>query len=392
MKKIILTFFFLSVSLNAQWVHVNNGLANIDALSFTTQGDRFFAGLYQSGVYFSTNNGASWTQTSLNNRSIYSLAANENNIFAGAGGTYGVYLSTDNGASWTQTSLNGYVKAIAINGNNIFAGDYNSTGVYLSTNNGTSWTQTSLNNRIINALAVSGNYIFAGTNTHGVYVSTDNGGNWTQTSLNGATRSLAMNGNYIFAGNQVPTAVYVSTDNGTSWTQTSLNYRNILSLAAIGNSVFAGTGNYGVYVSNDNGASWTQRNEGLGDITAWSLSTLNNYIFAGTWYSVYRRPLGELTGIRPISTEIPNQFSLSQNYPNPFNPNSKIKMQIAKLAEAKLVIFDILGREVVTLVNEELKPGTYEVDFDGTNYPSGVYYYKLSAGKYTETKKMVLIK
>ena len=70
----------------------------------------------------------------------------------------------------------------------------------------------------------------------------------------------------------------------------------------------------------------------------------------------------------------------------------KIKIQIAKLSAVKLIVFDVLGRELETLVNEPLNAGTYEVDFDGANYSSGVYYYKLSADDYSETKKMVLIK
>ncbi len=105
---------------------------------------------------------------------------------------------------------------------------------------------------------------------------------------------------------------------------------------------------------------------------------------------IYTNP--DAIGITTISTLVPKQFSLSQNYPNPFNPNSKIKFQIAKSGDTKLVVFDMLGREVETLVNENLNPGTYEVDFEGSNFSSGVYFYKLTAGSYAETKKMSLIK
>jgi hypothetical protein len=104
------------------------------------------------------------------------------------------------------------------------------------------------------------------------------------------------------------------------------------------------------------------------------------------------------TGIRTISEIEPETFSLFQNYPNPFNPTSKIKFSIPlnKGGERglfmRLTIYDLLGREVATLVNEQLKPGTYEVEWDGTNYPSGVYFYKLSTDSYNESKKMVLIK
>jgi hypothetical protein len=95
---------------------------------------------------------------------------------------------------------------------------------------------------------------------------------------------------------------------------------------------------------------------------------------------------------------IPSAYSLSQNYPNPFNPNTKIKFDIQKSVVSSqysvvtLKVFDILGKEVVTLVNEKLNPGTYEVTFDGSNYASGIYFYQLKAGEFIETKKLVLLK
>ncbi|MBZ0203531.1 MAG: T9SS type A sorting domain-containing protein [Ignavibacteria bacterium] len=107
-------------------------------------------------------------------------------------------------------------------------------------------------------------------------------------------------------------------------------------------------------------------------------------------------------GINQINSEVPNKFSLSQNYPNPFNPSTKIKFQIplSRGVDAEggrgvlttLVVYDALGREIQTLFNLELKPGTYEVDFDGSNLPSGVYYYTLISGEFNETKRMVLLK
>ncbi|MCI0448593.1 MAG: T9SS type A sorting domain-containing protein [Chlorobi bacterium] len=99
-----------------------------------------------------------------------------------------------------------------------------------------------------------------------------------------------------------------------------------------------------------------------------------------------------IVGFVQISSEVPETFSLSQNYPNPFNPVTNVKFQIPKYGFVKLVVFDVLGREIETLVNEELSPGTYEVEWDASNYPSGVYYYKLTAQDFSETKKMVLVK
>jgi hypothetical protein len=99
-----------------------------------------------------------------------------------------------------------------------------------------------------------------------------------------------------------------------------------------------------------------------------------------------------IVGISELPNEIPYVFSLSQNYPNPFNPSTNIQFQVAKLGDVKLVVSDALGKEVATLINEQLKPGTYEIKWDGTNYPSGVYFYKLITADYSETKKMALIK
>ncbi len=101
-----------------------------------------------------------------------------------------------------------------------------------------------------------------------------------------------------------------------------------------------------------------------------------------------------VTPMLPISTEIPDHFSLSQNYPNPFNPSTKIRFEISgsSAAQTFISVYDILGREVATLVNEELKPGTYEVDWNASDFPSGVYFYKLETEYFTETKRMILLK
>jgi hypothetical protein len=107
-----------------------------------------------------------------------------------------------------------------------------------------------------------------------------------------------------------------------------------------------------------------------------------------------------LTGINQIGSVVPSSYSLGQNYPNPFNPITKIKFDVPPLSfpnvsignPVVLKVYDITGREVQTLVNESLKPGTYEVSFDGSSLNSGVYFYKLVTEGFTETKKMILIK
>lgn len=106
-----------------------------------------------------------------------------------------------------------------------------------------------------------------------------------------------------------------------------------------------------------------------------------------------RNPMGNvISGIQHISAEMPTSYSLEQNYPNPFNPITNVKFSIVNSEQVKLFVYDAMGREVQTLVNESLKPGTYEATFDGSQLTSGVYFYKILTGDYSATKKMLLLK
>ena len=104
-----------------------------------------------------------------------------------------------------------------------------------------------------------------------------------------------------------------------------------------------------------------------------------------------------VVGITNNTSEIPDKYSLNQNYPNPFNPVTKIKFDIpskvkGQTSDVKLRVYDALGKELQILLNERLNAGSYEVDFDGSNFASGVYFYKLEAGSFVETKRMILLK
>ena len=94
----------------------------------------------------------------------------------------------------------------------------------------------------------------------------------------------------------------------------------------------------------------------------------------------------ELVGLRPET------FALYSNYPNPFNPSTKIRYAISQAAFTSLKVYTVLGQEVATLISEEKTPGVYEVNFDATNLTSGTYLYKLQAGDFSETKKMIILK
>ena len=111
----------------------------------------------------------------------------------------------------------------------------------------------------------------------------------------------------------------------------------------------------------------------------------------------YKCTWDKISVINEYETESVTIFSLLQNYPNPFNPTTKIKYSISSVGASlmklvQLKVYDILGNEIVTLVNEYKPAGNYKVEFNGTGLPSGVYFYQLKAGNYIETKKMVLLR
>ncbi len=118
----------------------------------------------------------------------------------------------------------------------------------------------------------------------------------------------------------------------------------------------------------------------------------NGYVYTGTDNGVWRRPLSEITSVEEHSTTLPSSYILSQNFPNPFNPSTIISYQLPIGGNVTLKVFDILGNEIATLVDEFKPAGKYETEFNAASLPSGVYFYQLKAGDFIETKKMLLLK
>lgn len=247
----------------------------------------------------------------------------------------------------------------------------------------------------VNALAVSGNNIFAGASV-GAFLSTNNGTTWKAlgSALNTtAVRAFALSGNNVFAGTDL--GVFLSTNNGMSWTAagSDMDTLSVTALAVSGNTVFAGTGS-GIFVTSNNGAHWTAANTGLEIDAVLSLAVIETYLYAGTnGRGVWRRPLSELvTSVGMPSTDFPMDFSLDQNYPNPFNPSTMISYAIPTRSHVTLTVFNILGQKVAELVNAEKEPGVYNVTFGANALASGVYLYRMQAGSFVQTKKLVVVK
>jgi len=207
---------------------------------------------------------------------------------------------------------------------------------------------------------------------------------------------------WIAGGFVYSNTVLKTTNGGLNWFQQLCGINTgLLSVYFLNSFTGWASGNYGKIVKTTNGGNnWSlfQTNDILDDF--WSICFTDSLTgwAGGDWGKIYKTTNGGTPiGIQPISSEIPNHFSLSQNYPNPFNPATKIKFDIPPVGQrhafdVRLIIYDVLGREVTTLVNEKLNPGTYEVTWDASSYPSGVYFYKLITKDFSETKKMVLLK
>jgi hypothetical protein len=156
------------------------------------------------------------------------------------------------------------------------------------------------------------------------------------------------------------------------------------------------------YVSGSNGFIWKTTNGGANwtlqvsnvsvTINSLNFTSMNTGYAAGDGGVILKTTNGGVIAINPISTEVPKDFSLYQNYPNPFNPTTNIKFGIPKATNVKLAVYDMLGREVETLVNQSMNPGTYEVRFNSSKLSSGIYFYKLITGDFVSVKKMSLIK
>jgi photosystem II stability/assembly factor-like uncharacterized protein len=389
---------FKSTDNGQSWSQMLNA---VSVRSFTMNNNNIYCGT-EKGVYFSENFGERWIQTSLTNFTN-SIESFNNVIFAGSNSNIGesgvINISNDNGLTWTQTlDVNDLVFISFINKNNtIYAGYYSpggiyAGGIYKSIDNGQNWSFLTYLNGQLYSLSVFGNYLLAGTNT-GIYISSDDGQNWLQTYSSGlGVSSFAVNGTNIYAGIRGGTGIIKSTNSGLNWFGTSFTNAAVYSISALNNVIFAATSG-GVYISKDNGDSWINKNEGLENTWTRSLFTTNTYIFAGLeWNAIFRRDINNIVGINNNIQNIPSGFSLSQNYPNPFNPTTKINFALPKSGFVTLKIYDMLGREIKTLLNELLKPGTYETTFDASALSSGIYFYTLSAGNYKETKRMTLIR
>jgi photosystem II stability/assembly factor-like uncharacterized protein len=416
-RSIIFLLFLFASNVYSQdfWLKVAELSGSVRDFAFNSS-NHIYAGTLGGGVYRSTNNGVSWVQINngLTDLSVRSVAVNSSgHIFAGTQ-SGGIFRSTNNGDGWVHLNLNNLTTVFSIgisNNGTVIAG---SNGVYRSTDNGNSWARSLDSLSVFNVKCnVNGFTIVLTNRVYSIFRSPDNGITWQlrEFSYNFNSLGVAPNGVYFATtgGNHDdPMGFYLhsSGDNGYQWGYLH-NFGSAQQRVAVNNlgNVFVSRSN-GIWLSTDNGMNGVYVNSGL-NLSGGLLLALgespNGYMYAGQENGFVYRSSEAITAINQTGNEIPDEFNLYQNYPNPFNPVTKIKFSLPLLSKGgeldlKLSIYDVLGREVAVLIpplrggQEGLNPGTYEVEFDGANYPSGVYFYKLKAEGYSETRRMVLIK
>ena len=201
----------------------------------------------------------------------------------------------------------------------------------------------------------------------------------------------------VFAG--TPRGVYLYSGSGKTWLPRTAGLPDYLPyciLATADTLLFAYTGlrDDGIYMSSDLGQHWVLINDSLfnGGMVH-TLVTTKSYFIAGAQNGAWRIPLSEVvTAVNDVPHHFPARYAFSQNYPNPFNPTTTISFVLASRSFVSLKVFDLLGREVSTIVSEELQAGSYRWTWNAGSNASGVYFYRLQAGTYTETKKLMLLR
>jgi hypothetical protein len=426
---------------SAQWEQLGLSDRSIGDIAVGSSG--LFALTSDSGsVYRSPDGGVNWSPIAYYGGRKVAVAPNGIVFVVKEGTTQqdSLYRSSDGGNTWSNliacdtlfphAAMN---VAVAPSGR-IFCGfgplpptskHAFSTNCATSTDGGSSWIRYEVDSCAGEiAFAFSGHWVItAGSGCGGLptpgwtalYVSSNDGQSWIRREWWGGSSIMSLavfaNGNILCGTNA---GLFSSSDSGASVTLVGTVFsEDLLTLPQGG--VLVGTDTTGIYLFSDNGDSIKTLNEGLTDLHVHTIALDGvGYVYAGTNNGIWRRPLSQVVSVSQ-PPEFPTAFRLDQNYPNPFNPTTTIEYSIGGVValseprassdavgtsrggvegqtSVKLVIYDLLGRQVAVLVNERKMSGTYEVKFDGTNLASGVYFYRLQAGDFVQTRKCIYMR
>ncbi len=380
------------------WIEVNNGLSSKYVNSFTTLGNILFAGT-NLGIFRSTNNGDTWTivnkgMEGMLDKVVWALQTSGSNIYAGT--SEGIFYSTDKGDSW-YTVNKGYVyennlipagKGFAINGNSLF-----------SSNGGNKVYRT----EITHLSASTNRSIIAPNTSEGIHI------RYSSIPLGSFNEKIKVLSNSLSSPDTITVSGF-----GVSYGMT-LNTKHI-NIGAVKTGQFkdtvitiTNTGNDILVISNiasDNQAFAAQplsliippmaSEKDTIKFTPYTAGTIIGHIIISSNApsspdTISLTGNGVLTDIEE-TTETPKEYALKQNFPNPFNPSTTIQYALPMATHVKLTVHDLLGRMVSTLVNDEQSAGWKEVRWDAGSLASGVYFYRLQAGTFTQVIKLLLTK
>jgi hypothetical protein len=382
---------------------------------------------YNSKVLRTTNGGLNWEVLPLNGLpnnydfiNIFGISANTA-IVTGyyASSHFFTYRTSNGGLSWNEVLhvQDRFIDAVWMKNENegIMIGDpyqYNPTSftVKYTNNGGINWNDSYAPPQAFNSdasypnsLYLIDNYVWFGA-YNSVKFSTNYGNNWTAQITDMETYAIFFKNSLTgMAGGLAGSSqgIKFTTNSGLNWTNPATPGTGYINgIACNGSTWWCSKSGLNIYKSTNDGASWNiDYTSPLYNFKHLSKSRNGSRIWAVGNRGLIVMSEG-LIGLSPISNEVPNTFSLAQNYPNPFNPVTKIKFQIplsrgvseGRGVPVKLVVYDILGKEVAVLVNENLNPGTYEVEWNAGKYASGIYFYSLITEGFSETKKMILVK
>jgi photosystem II stability/assembly factor-like uncharacterized protein len=403
-----------SIDRGYNWQEINNGLGGYQTRVILAIDDQnIFSAADGAGIFKSTDGGDSWNRmnSGIQFPSILSIVYHKNADVLIAGGSEGrIYRSADRGETWSQITsglpMLGFFESLFYHDTTqIVYGAVSSRGVFRSVDSGISWEQINCGLTDTIAMSLSRNWannLMTAIRDQEVFQL--NGTCWTAL----ASGLTPLTGSYIsMIYDSLNRTSYVSNIDGvfrlqnenSVWDQTNLSSPLIKSISVNeGGDVYAGIGIYNVsrfndlFVSIDQGDTWNSiRNDFPTDDPPTALFASGNLLYVGTWASgIFRTNIP--TNIQYNKDKIPDGFYLEQNYPNPFNPSTTVEFHIASPGFVSLKIFDVLGNEVETLVNEEKEPGSYKIEYNASHLASGIYYYKLNTNGFTDTKKFMLIK
>ena len=424
MKKLVIVFIIVSSQfLFAQenWQKLNlPSISNLH-LSFSDSTDGIITIFNDGKLYRSTSRGDDWElkSTSTNNRDLFENTIDrDNNIIgkvSGPGGYTGpgyfLVISSDFGASWDTITSNYYSyefghhffnpsnQAIYISSYDFYPGI---GGLYYTTNLGISWElipNSPFGWYIVLPWVYLPEHRIVLSELFNVFKTSDNGYTWNESEMIGNNyeqiNGLAVNVQekiYVIFENS---GVYTAEFDSLNFNFLGLNNKKLSSLAVKDSQVFVSSDSLGVYQYDSPPDNWLNVSNGLEDLKIINIffDKVGN-LYARTRTGLFRAK-SNLTAVKDKKIILLN-FNLAQNYPNPFNPSTKISWQSPVSGWQTLKVYDVLGNEVATLVNEYRTAGSYEVEFksivSSRQLANGVYFYQLKAGDYVETKKMILLK